>query len=84
MVEGFRFSIDANECSGVLPISRKMFFRHSMVECIPNSVGPDQCAKEDNAILSLLFKQNEVAATLSSRSTLFVAFAWKALIFLRR
>ena len=36
MVEGFRFTVGTNEGSGILPISRKLFFRHSMVECLPS------------------------------------------------
>lgn len=66
MVEGYRFSIHAREISSILPISRKMFFRHSMVECMPSSSSGSSsgsgCASqhEDSAILSLLFKQNDV------------------------
>ena len=33
MIEGFRFTVDPRESSSCLPVCRKMFFRHSMVEC---------------------------------------------------
>lgn len=35
MIEGFRFTISPREISSILPIPRKMFFRHSVVECLP-------------------------------------------------
>lgn len=70
MIEGFRFTVGCNEGSGILPISRKMFFRHSMVECLPSkaalgagslpSSSPSAAAQEDHAVLGLLFKQTEV------------------------
>ena len=66
MIEGYRFCIHAREISSILPISRKMFFRHSMVECIPSSGSSAKSGRfsaasnEDSVILNLLFKQNEV------------------------
>ena len=65
MVEGFRFSIHAKEISSIMPISRKMFFRHSMVEC--TSLSSSSQNQEDNTILSLLFKQNEVVFCMYER-----------------
>lgn len=61
MIEGFRFTISANEISSILPISRKMFFRHSVAECIPSlHASANASPQVDPAILSLLFKQNDV------------------------
>lgn len=34
MIEGFRFTMDARENNQFLPLNRRMFFRHSMVECL--------------------------------------------------
>ena len=39
MIEGFRFTIDARENNQFLPLNRRMFFRHSMVECMPSHIG---------------------------------------------
>ena len=37
MVEGFRFTLDPKANNQFLPINRRMFFRHSMVECYASS-----------------------------------------------
>jgi hypothetical protein len=37
MVEGFRFTLDPKSNNQYLPLNRRMFFRHSMVECYPSS-----------------------------------------------
>lgn len=53
MIEGFRFTMNANEKSSCLPVCRKLFFRHSMVECLlPRG--------EEKMILELLLKKHEV------------------------
>ena len=67
MVEGFRFTLDARENNQYLPLSRRMFFRHSMVECYPNgSTTMKQATStcEDQVILNLLLRQNELRDTL--------------------
>ena len=63
MIEGFRFTVDPKENNQVLPMNRRMFFRHSMVECLPtaqNSTGGSTSLQEDRMILELLLRQNEV------------------------
>lgn len=52
MIEGFRFTIHPRENHQFLPINRRMFFRHTMVECMPSayvppssSMGCDKAAK---------------------------------------
>lgn len=73
MIEGFRFTMDAKENNQFLPLNRRMFFRHSMVECLASSAatgayltrdeGAQQAntsAQEDRTILELLLRQNEV------------------------
>lgn len=57
MIEGFRFTMNPTERSSCLPMPRKMFFRHSMVECI---LPPG----EERIILELLLKKNEVRGRL--------------------
>ena len=37
MIEGFRFTMGPKENHQYLPMNRRMFFRHSMVECTPLS-----------------------------------------------
>ena len=37
MIEGFRFTVDPKANNQVLPMNRRMFFRHSMVECLPTA-----------------------------------------------
>jgi hypothetical protein len=57
MIEGFRFTVSSKERSSCLPVCRKMFFRHSMVECLlPKG--------HETTILQLLLKQGEVRAKL--------------------
>lgn len=54
MIEGFRFTMSPKERSSCLPVCRKMFFRHSMVECLlPRG--------QESTILQLLLKQTEVS-----------------------
>ncbi len=79
MIEGFRFTLDAAANNSYLPLNRRMFFRHSMVECYP-SPGPSGSSTgvrgaqsshtsyscEDHTILNLLLKQCELRATLVS------------------
>ena len=71
MIEGFRFTMRATENNQFLPLNRRMFFQHSMVECLPsnpavnsgNGGGADvitTSAQEDRMILELLIRQNEV------------------------
>jgi hypothetical protein len=74
MVEGFRFTLDRKALSQHLPMNRRMFFRHSMVECHPSSSPGNHAGaaardnagcnltscQEDRVILSLLLRQNEV------------------------
>ena len=61
MAEGFRFTVPSNEASSILPIPRKMFFRHSVVECVPSlSQAANASPQVDPTILGLLLKQNEV------------------------
>ncbi len=66
MIEGFRFTVDPKENNQVLPMNRRMFFRHSMVECLPTSSqaniqgGSTTSLQEDRMILELLLRQNEV------------------------
>lgn len=63
MIEGFRFTVDPKENNQVLPMNRRMFFRHSMVECLPsvqNNLGGSTSLQEDRMILELLLRQNEV------------------------
>lgn len=74
IVEGFRFTLDARENHQHIPMNRKMFFRHSMVECIPRTSGSGGAAgnaamdmtssHEDHTILSLLLQQNVLQAKL--------------------
>jgi hypothetical protein len=63
MIEGFRFTVHPKENNQVLPMNRRMFFRHSMVECLPtaqNNIGGSTSLQEDRMILELLLRQNEV------------------------
>jgi len=55
MIEGFRFTVDSRERSSCLPMCRKMFFRHSMVECLLPKNNEDE-----SVILKLLMKKHEV------------------------
>ena len=73
MIEGFRFTMDAKENNEFVPMSRRMFFRHSMVECLPThaSLAPSNAGdasttsfQEDRVILELLLRQNEVRGKL--------------------
>ncbi len=76
MIEGFRFTMNAKENNQYLPINRRMFFRHSMVECLPSNPAANvmgSCesplttsAQEDRTILELLLRQNEVKDKLVS------------------
>jgi hypothetical protein len=76
MVEGFRFSLHAKANNQFIPMNRRMFFRHSMVECVqtpaissPSSANSSQyeTSHQENAlILQLLLKQNEVKDKLVS------------------
>ena len=67
MIEGFRFTMDARENHQFLPLNRHMYFRHSMVECLPSVYGACSTSgsdatssQEDRMILELLLRQNEV------------------------
>lgn len=71
MIEGFRFTMDARENHQFLPLNRRMYFRHTMVECLPSfyasshnaylTSGDDATSsQEDRMILELLIRQNEV------------------------
>jgi hypothetical protein len=69
MAEGFRFSLGRGENNQFLPMNRRMFFRHSMVECLPSDrtdasmLQPGDnfiSTQEDRMILRLLLRQNEV------------------------
>lgn len=74
MIEGFRFTLDASANNSHLPLNRRMFFRHSMVECYPTCVGTPSVSPhgfnaatttcEDHTILNLLLRQREVRAKL--------------------
>ena len=67
MVEGFRFTVNPKENHQVMPMNRRMFFRHSMVECLPtrlNSAGGSTSQQEDRMILEMLIRQNEVKEKL--------------------
>ena len=67
MVEGFRFTVNPKENHQVMPMNRRMFFRHSMVECLPSrqtSAGGSTSLQEDRMILELLIRQNEVKEKL--------------------
>ena len=67
MIEGFRFTVDPKENNQVMPMNRRMFFRHSMVECLPtrlNSAGGSTSQQEDRMILEMLIRQNEVKEKL--------------------
>jgi hypothetical protein len=76
MVEGFRFSLHAEANNQFIPMNRRMFFRHSTVECIqPSSRSPASSSnssnnetshQEDRLILQLLLRQNEVKDKLVS------------------
>jgi hypothetical protein len=75
MVEGFRFSLHAKANNQFIPMNRRMFFRHSMVECLqtpaissPASANSQyETSHQENAlILQLLLKQNEVKDKLVS------------------
>jgi hypothetical protein len=55
MIEGFRFTVDPKERSSCIPVCRKMFFRHSMVECLLPKNNEDE-----SVILKLLMKKHEV------------------------
>ena len=73
MIEGFRFTLGASENNQFLPMNRRMFCLHSMVECLPSSsylsaaaaatasASPSTTSlQEDRHILELLLRQNEV------------------------
>ena len=72
MIEGFRFTMNSKENNQYLPINRRMFFRHSMVECLPSNPAASRSStsgcetplttssQEDRTILELLLRQNEV------------------------
>jgi hypothetical protein len=74
MVEGFRFSLHPKANNQFIPMNRRMFFRHSMVECIQSpatSLASTNCKyetshQEDSLILQLLLRQNEVKDKLVS------------------
>jgi hypothetical protein len=43
MVEGFRFSMNPKENNQFMPMNRRMFFRHSMVECHSSPLPSHTC-----------------------------------------
>jgi hypothetical protein len=68
MIEGFRFTMSAKENHQYLPMNRRMFFRHSMVECSPSSPLaaslPAPAAREGGAPQVLLTSCQEDRAIL--------------------
>lgn len=60
--EGFRFSCKADCQASALPINREMFFRHSLVECKPQS---DDLKGESRQILGMLMDKENIKQRLS-------------------
>lgn len=60
--EGFKFSCRADSQASVLPVNREMFFRHSLVECRPQS---DDLKGESKQILEMLLNKDDVKQRLS-------------------
>lgn len=61
-IEGFRFTCSGTSMARSLPISRKMFFAYSMVECTQCTDGHKGGLGQ--SILGLLMKQNSVKKSL--------------------
>lgn len=58
---GFRYVCNRNDSASSLPIHRKMFFRHSMVECKGKNVNGESNSK----VLELLMNQSETLEKLT-------------------
>jgi hypothetical protein len=58
---GFRFICNRNDSASSLPIHRKMFFRHSMIECKHKNIN----GESNSEVLKLLMNQSETLEKLT-------------------